>query len=190
MDTKLFGQVYASIANKETTFDGIYYTGVKTTKIVCRPSCRARTPKRENITLYPSVDAAIKDGFRPCKRCKPEENGKHGPDAVLVEQANAILAARFTERISLEVLAAQLKISPFHLQRVYKRAAGRSPAQFVDEKRLETAKQLLKGSELEVKEIAAQIGFRSAAHFTKWFKQHMQQIPTQFRQKERMTNGC
>lgn len=89
MDAELFNKVYDSIVKRESTYDGIYYTGVKTTRIVCRPSCRARTPKQENITLYPSLKAAVREGFRPCKRCKPDTPGALNPDAMLAAQTDA-----------------------------------------------------------------------------------------------------
>ncbi|WP_231571524.1 Ada metal-binding domain-containing protein [Gordoniibacillus kamchatkensis] len=111
MDTELFEKVYDSIVKKESTYDGIYYTGVKTTRIVCRPSCRAKTPKPENITLYSSVRAAIRDGFRPCKRCKPETPGALGPDAMLAAQTDAVIAAGYGERVTLQTIAQQLAIS-------------------------------------------------------------------------------
>ncbi|AFC31421.1 AdaA [Paenibacillus mucilaginosus 3016] len=94
MEPELFDRIYETIANKEDTYDGVYYTGVLTTRIVCRPSCRARTPKKENIRLYPSVEAAIQAGFRPCKRCKPEAPGPHGPDRALAAQVDALIATR------------------------------------------------------------------------------------------------
>lgn len=148
MDAELFDKVYESIVKKETTYDGIYYTGVKTTRIVCRPSCRAKTPKRENITLYPSVQAAIRDGFRPCKRCKPEFPGALGPDALLAAQTDAIIAACYGERISLREIAQKLAISPYHLQRTYKRVTGRSPMEQLHKTQLTAALRLLEEEKL------------------------------------------
>ncbi|MFC0215480.1 Ada metal-binding domain-containing protein [Paenibacillus chartarius] len=143
LDPTLFEHLYASIARKESTYDGVYYTGVKTTRIVCRPSCRARTPYRENITFYRSLDAALSDGFRPCKRCRPEANGALRPDAALAVQADAWIEAHYGERLTLRELARRLAVSPFHLQRTYKRVTGRSPMEKLHDVRFAAAKRLL-----------------------------------------------
>lgn len=184
MDAELFDKVYDSIVKKESTYDGIYYTGVKTTRIVCRPSCRAKTPKRENITLYPSVKAAIRDGFRPCKRCKPEVAGTLGPDALLAAQTDAIIAACYGERISLKEIAEKLAISPYHLQRTYKRVTGRTPMEQLHKTQLTAALQLLEEGKLPIHEVAGKVGFRSASHFAVWFREQTGVSPSAHR-KER-----
>ncbi|MCP5064857.1 MAG: bifunctional transcriptional activator/DNA repair protein Ada, partial [Ignavibacteriae bacterium] len=69
-------QKYNVLGSKDTQYDGIFITAVKTTGIFCRPSCRARTPKFENVIFYDNVFEALQNGFRPCKVCKPmEQNG-------------------------------------------------------------------------------------------------------------------
>lgn len=184
LDEELFNKVYESIVKKESTYDGIYYTGVKTTRIVCRPSCRAKTPKRENITLYPSVQAAIRDGFRPCKRCKPEFPGALGPDALLAAQTDAIIAACYGERISLREIAQKLAISPYHLQRTYKRVTGRSPMEQLHKTQLTAALRLLEEEKLPIHEVAGKVGFRGASHFAVWFREQTGRSPSAYR-KER-----
>lgn len=182
MDAELFDKVYASIVKKESTYDGIYYTGVRTTRIVCRPSCRARTPKRENITLYPNVKAAIRDGFRPCKRCKPETPGALGPDAALAAQTDAVIAACYGEKITLREIAQQLAISPYHLQRTYKRVTGRTPMERLHEVRLAAAKRLLQEGALPILGVADAVGFRSASHFAVWFRELTGISPSAYRE--------
>ena len=67
-DTKT---LYAAMAGRDRRFDGVFWVGVKSTGIFCRPSCPARTPKPENVTFYPSAAAAARAGFRACRRCRP-----------------------------------------------------------------------------------------------------------------------
>jgi AraC family transcriptional regulator of adaptative response / methylphosphotriester-DNA alkyltransferase methyltransferase len=189
MDAELFEKVYASIVRKETTYDGVYYTGVKTTRIVCRPSCRSRTPKRENIVLYPSVMAAVRDGFRPCKRCKPETPGPLGPDAVLAAQTDAVIAACYGERLTLRTIADRLAVSPYHLQRTYKRVTGQSPMERLHETRLAAARRLLGESELPVLEVAKAVGFRSASHFAVWFRGKTEASPAEYRDARAAERG-
>src|SRR5258707_3741661 len=63
---------YRAILTRDARFDGRLFIGVKTTGIYCRPVCPARTPRRENVTFFPSAAAAQEAGFRPCLRCRPE----------------------------------------------------------------------------------------------------------------------
>ena len=63
--------MYAAVVRKDATFDGLFYTGVKTTGIFCRPSCRAKKPRRENVQFFPAVKDALFAGYRACLRCKP-----------------------------------------------------------------------------------------------------------------------
>lgn len=66
-----FQEKYQVILNKDTGYEGIFFTAVKTTGIFCRPSCPARKPKIENVVFYDSIHEAILNGYRPCKICKP-----------------------------------------------------------------------------------------------------------------------
>ena len=187
MDETLFERVYQTVANRESTYDGVYYTGVRTTHIVCRPSCRARTPKPGNVTFYPSLEAAISAGFRPCKRCKPESGGKLGPDAVIAAQVNAIIEVQYAQKITLQVLAEALRISPFHLQRTYKLVKGCSPSVKLDNVRLTKAQDMLSASPEGIVEIGRAVGFRSPSHFTAWFSRKVGMSPTEYRSSRRDT---
>ncbi|TLS49754.1 methylphosphotriester-DNA--protein-cysteine methyltransferase family protein [Paenibacillus antri] len=185
MERELFERIYATVARRESTYDGVYYTGVRTTKIVCRPSCRAKTPKPENVTFYPSLEAALAAGFRPCKRCKPDENGVLSPDAAMAAQADAILAGRYADKVTLSALADELAVSPYHLQRTYKRVRGVSPAETVERLRREEAERRLARSDDSVADIAASIGFGTASHFTVWFARGAGMTPTAYRNERR-----
>src|ERR1700759_5790002 len=66
------GQRYEAVAGKDARFDGVFFTGVTSTGIYCRPSCPAITPKRANMRFYPTAAAAQEAGFRACKRGRPD----------------------------------------------------------------------------------------------------------------------
>ncbi|MXQ52459.1 bifunctional transcriptional activator/DNA repair enzyme AdaA [Shimazuella alba] len=181
MDQAIFQSVYDTILQRDTKYDGIYYTGIKTTGIVCRPSCKSRTPKRENVQLYKSVDDAIKAGFRPCKRCKPEEIGKMGPDARIAYEVKSFIRKEYSKSITLEDMSIQLMISPFHLHRVFKRITGITPAEFLLLTRLDKAKELLEQRDLAIAQIAKTVGFRSTSHFSMAFKKKVHVTPSNYR---------
>lgn len=61
-----------AIQNRDTSYDGKFIYGVKTTKIICRPGCPAKVPLEKNIMFFDTIEEAIEKGYRPCKRCKPE----------------------------------------------------------------------------------------------------------------------
>ncbi|WP_274364711.1 Ada metal-binding domain-containing protein [Paenibacillus thermotolerans] len=181
MDRLLFDRIYATVAKKENTYDGIYYTCVKTTKIFCRPSCRARTPYPQNVTFVTSVSEAIRAGFRPCKRCKPEEPGKQGPDERLAARVDEMLERQLDRPVTLRSLAAELSISPFHLQRLYKRVTGHTPAEQLHHIRLREARRRLELGIDTMAGIADAVGFRSPSHFTAWFKREVGKSPSEYR---------
>ena len=64
--------MYKALVNKDSSFEGIFIVGVKTTGIFCRPTCPARKPKPDHILFFTGVKSALDHGFRPCKRCKPD----------------------------------------------------------------------------------------------------------------------
>lgn len=77
-----FQEKYNAIGKKDSSYEGIFITAVKTTGIFCRPSCRARKPKRENVIFYDTTQEALQNGYRPCKVCKPMEKLDETPEYV------------------------------------------------------------------------------------------------------------
>lgn len=174
-------ELWHAIVNCETTFDGEFFYGVITTRIFCRPSCRSRTPIRENVRIFSSVDEALLTGFRPCKRCRPDEYGL-GPDEELVQAAKQIVNQHFEEPLTLDILAAELCISPYHLHRVFRRSTGTTPGDYILHTRIESAKEALRiEPQRTITDIALAVGFLSASHFSTVFQRKTGQTPTDFR---------
>jgi AraC family transcriptional regulator of adaptative response/methylated-DNA-[protein]-cysteine methyltransferase len=118
---------WQAVLDRDSQYDGCFYTGVRSTGIYCRPSCPARHPGREQVRFYPTREAAVQAGFRPCKRCKPDR--EQTPQAELVERAIRLIEASDLPP-TLETLGSALNASPFHLQRVFKAATGLTPRQY------------------------------------------------------------
>jgi len=164
-------ELWNAIVNCETTFDGRFFYGVITTRIFCRPSCRSRTPKAENVHIFQSIDTAKSAGFKPCKRCRPDECPL-GPDEAIVEATKTIINRRYHDPLTLDVLSEELAISPYHLHRVFRRVAGITPADYVFEKRIQAAKEALRTEPCRtITDVARAVGFRSASHFSTVFAQ-------------------
>ena len=187
---------YLALAARDARFDGRFFTGVTSTGIYCRPVCAVRTPRRENCRFFTLAAQAEGAGFRPCLRCRPEL----APRAVLwsTQDAQGILlreALRLLEHDSadawpapaaggtgtMQALAARLGVSDRHLRRVFEGALGVSPLQYLQTRRLLTAKQLLTDTALPVTQVAMASGFQSVRSFNAAFAQHYGLNPTQVR---------
>ncbi len=73
-------EMYAALVSRDTSYDGLFFTGVKTTGIFCRPTCSAKKPKQDNVEFFPSAEEALSSGYRPCLRCRPLEPSGSAPD--------------------------------------------------------------------------------------------------------------
>ena len=102
-----------------------FFYAVTTTGVFCRPECKSRRPLRENVRFFETQTAAQAAGFRPCKRCKPT-----APRRDLSDQIRAHLEANLDRVVSLEELGRVTGMSPFTVQRAFKRAMGVSPLQY------------------------------------------------------------
>ncbi|WP_274433641.1 bifunctional transcriptional activator/DNA repair enzyme AdaA [Alicyclobacillus sp. ALC3] len=175
--------LWHAIVNCETTFDGEFFYGVITTGIFCRPSCHSRTPIPENVRIFSSVDEALTAGFRPCKRCRPAEH-RLAPHEELVQAAKQVIHQRYQEPLTLDILASELTISPYHLHRVFKRSTGITLADYVVHKRIEAAKEMIcTNPQHTITDIALAVGFRSAAHFSTVFQRKTGHTPTEYREQ-------
>ncbi len=82
MEQLSFEQKYQFIGTQDSLYEGVFITAVKTTGVFCRPACKARKPKPENVVFYDTAQQALQHGYRPCKRCKPMEQWGTTPDYV------------------------------------------------------------------------------------------------------------
>ncbi len=157
-------QCYQLVRARDRRYDGLFYTTVLTTGIYCRPVCPARTPKVTNVAFVRSAAEAEAEGFRPCKRCRPER----APGGVTSQEPSGVLAsavARLSsgewEGASVTTLAAGLGVSDRHLRRLFRRHLGATPTQVARTLRLGTARRLLEETDLPVTELAFAAGFSS-----------------------------
>src|SRR5262245_58666918 len=131
---------YRALSARDRRFDGVFFTGVTTTGIYCRPVCPARTPGRDRCRFFATAAAAEQAGFRPCLRCRPELAPGHAPmDAggrVAHAVAARIEAGALNDGSSLEDLAAEFGLSSRQLRRVVCRELGVSPVELAQTHRL------------------------------------------------------
>jgi AraC family transcriptional regulator of adaptative response/methylated-DNA-[protein]-cysteine methyltransferase len=121
--------------------DGRFVFAVRSTHIYCRPSCPARRPLRQNAVFFRTTQEAERNGYRPCRRCRPQEQAEA---TALVKRASDLLANSTDETFRLGELAQQLKTSPAKLRRAFQRTTGLSPREFAQAFRLARFKKFLR----------------------------------------------
>lgn len=178
--------LYAAFKAKDARFDGRFFVGISSTGIYCRPVCKARQPKPENCTFYPTAAEAEQAGYRPCLLCRPElAPGTSVTDATakLVYRAARMLEKNCGSGQSLEELAGRLGCTDRHLRRVFTAEYHVSPVQYLQTCRLLLAKNLLTDTNLPVLEVAMAAGFGSLRRFNDLFKKHYGLAPTALRKR-------
>jgi AraC family transcriptional regulator of adaptative response/methylated-DNA-[protein]-cysteine methyltransferase len=131
-----------AVKTRDAALDGRFLYGVITTGVCCRPVCRSRPPRPENLRFFADLPAAQAAGFRPCKRCRPDQASTSLETRVLA--AARFLIAHPDTATGLRGLARQVHWSPAHLQRRFKAELGCSPRQFQEAVRLGRLRQLLR----------------------------------------------
>jgi AraC family transcriptional regulator of adaptative response/methylated-DNA-[protein]-cysteine methyltransferase len=134
--------LWEAVLQRDENFDGRFVYAVRSTGIYCRPTCPSRRPDRSQVVFFETRIAAEQSGFRPCRRCKPQES--MSASSSLVQRACTYIEDNHTEQLRLADLSKHLKVSSSHLQRVFKRALGISPAQYAETCRMKTVKHHLR----------------------------------------------
>jgi AraC family transcriptional regulator of adaptative response / DNA-3-methyladenine glycosylase II len=177
---------------RDARFDGLFFTGVLTTGIYCRPVCPAPEPKRENVVYFPSAAAAAQAGLRPCLRCRPEAApgtpAWNGTCTTVARAMNLIRQGAFNEG-DTEALASRLGVGGRHLRRLFKQHLGASPIAIANTQRVFFANQLLRETTLPVSDIAYTCGFGSIRRFNAAFRKAYAQSPTGFRRRHTDGSG-
>ena len=175
METEVF---WNAVKANDARFDGAFYLGVKTTGIYCRPSCRARTPKRENVAFFPTIKSAESFGLRACLRCKPKEINGVDPHVAIMLRVCEMLES--DDLFSLDMLADEVGLSPSHLQRSFKEIIGVSPKKYAEAKRMEKFKdQLRSGSDVTTAMYDA--GFGSSSRLYEKAAENLGMTPTKYK---------
>lgn len=171
---------YRALAAKDTRFDGVFFTGVKTTGIYCRPVCTVKTPRESSCLFFSTAAAAEVAGFRPCLRCRPEL----APYALQQNLAHAVwqrIAAGALNDSDVERLAAEVGLSSRQLRRVLLQHFGVTPVELAQTQRLLFAKKLLQETQLPMADIAYAAGFGSVRRFNALFALRYGIAPTAIR---------
>ena len=169
---------------RDPAFDGLFFSGVRTTRIYCRPVCPVRPAQSKNVQFFATAAAAERAGFRPCLRCRPE-TAPGSPawigTATTVARGMRLIQEGFLDLASVEALADRLGIGPRHLLRLFLRHAGATPSEVAATRRVQTAKRLIDRTAMPLSEIAFASGFRSIRRFNDAFRATYGRPPSSFR---------
>jgi AraC family transcriptional regulator, regulatory protein of adaptative response / DNA-3-methyladenine glycosylase II len=183
---------YRAVSAKDPRFDGWLFTGVTSTGIYCRPSCPAMLPKREHVRFYRSAAACQHDGFRACKRCRPDASPgspEWNTRGDVVARAMRLIADGVVDRGGVQALAGRLGYSARQLERVLLAEVGASPVALARAQRAQSARILIESSALPMAEVAMAAGFRSIRQFNDTVREVFALTPTELRRRSARTGG-
>jgi AraC family transcriptional regulator of adaptative response/methylated-DNA-[protein]-cysteine methyltransferase len=170
---------WASIVARNASADGAFYYAVKTTGVYCRPSCAARQARPENVLYFRSCEDAEKAGFRPCKRCKPNQASISEQNAKKIAKACQWIE-KSEEMPSLAELAKHVGMSVYHFHRTFKSITGLTPNDYAAAHRSQRLRSSLERSNT-VTDAIYEAGFNSSSRFYENTNDVLGMTPSQFR---------
>ena len=180
-------RLYDALTARDARFDGVFFVGVTSTRIYCRPICRVKTPKAGNCRFYDTAQQAEHAGFRPCLRCRPELAPGNAPvdDAQRIAHliVQRLQEGQLDEQAGLDAIAEQFELSSRQIRRIVGSELGVPPIQLLLTKRLLLAKQLLTETPWPMTEIAFASGFSSVRRFNDAFVTRYRMPPSRLRKK-------
>ncbi len=183
-----FEHRYRAVASRDPRFDGYFFLGVTSTGIYCRPSCPARTPRREHTRFYPTAAAAQAAGFRACKRCIPGAvpgSPEWDVRGDVAGRAMRLVADGVVEREGVPGLAGRLGYGERQLRRILLADLGAAPLALARAQRAHVARLLLETTDLAITEIAFAAGFASLRQFNATIRDVFAASPTRLRERRR-----
>ena len=173
---------WQAVHQNNAAYDGRFYYGVKTTGIFCRPSCKSKPPLAGNTLFFDNAETACRQGFRPCKRCRPDLL-EYQPALELLEQAKSLYQTHFADKEQLAAELRSLPISQAHQIRLFRTQLDVTPNEYLNRLRVDNARLRLLHSNASLLDIAYSTGFGSLSGFYFWFKKICGVSPLEYRRR-------
>lgn len=178
-DPRHASAIWRGILDRDRRLDGVVYYGVTSTRIFCRPTCPSRRPRPDRVVIFADRDAAKAAGFRPCKRCKPENASPRNNAQEVVAAACAQLQAAEDRRVSVRALASKVGVSERRLRELFDDVLGVSPNRFADALRFARFRSALK-REGDVTTAIYAAGFEAPSRAYETASRRLGMSPTRF----------
>lgn len=176
---------WSAVLARDAMADGKFYYAVRTTGVYCRPSCAARAAKRTNVSFYATIQEAEHAGFRPCRRCAPDQAPLRERQARQIADACKTLESA-DEPPNLDALANAAGLSRFHFHRLFKRVTGMTPKAYASAQRTRRVQhELARGA--RVTDAIYSAGYGSNSPFYATATRSLGMRPTQYRSSGRGT---
>lgn len=176
---------YQALKSRDPRFDGLFFVGVTSTKIYCRPICTAKTPLRKNCQFFANHEIAEKHNFRPCLRCRPElapgNSPLDGSQRIAYLIAQRMEEGLYKDGTTINMVAKQFALTTRQIGRIIQKEFGVSPIELILSRRILLAKQLLTETKLPITEIAYASGFLSLRRFNDAFLKRYRMPPSRLR---------
>jgi AraC family transcriptional regulator of adaptative response/methylated-DNA-[protein]-cysteine methyltransferase len=170
---------WGAVVTRDARADGTFFYSVKTTGVYCRPSCGARTARPENVAFHATAADAEQAGFRPCKRCRPDQPPRAQQNAAIVADLCRYIESAETPP-TLEALASRAGLSVFHVHRVFKEVTGVTPRAYAAAHRAKRMQDELAG-DASVTDAIFGAGFNSSSRFYEKAGELLGMTPTEWR---------
>ncbi len=183
---------YRAVKSRDRRFDGVFYTGVRSTGIYCRPSCPAITPRLRNVAFYRTAAAAQQAGFRACKRCRPDAtpgSPEWDVDADTAGRAMRLISDGVVDREGVAGLAARVGYTSRHLTRLLGQQLGAGPLALARGHRARTARILIESTTMSLADVAFAAGFSSVRQFNDTVREVYATTPSALRARALPTYG-
>jgi AraC family transcriptional regulator, regulatory protein of adaptative response / methylated-DNA-[protein]-cysteine methyltransferase len=170
---------WEAVVGRDATHDGVFFFAVSSTGVYCRPSCPAKRPRRENVTFFRRPDQAEKAGYRACLRCRPGALGENLQIAT-VKRICRYIEQHLDEPVTLDHLGERFALSPFHLQKTFKKVLGITPKAYADSCRLGLLKRNLQAGR-SVTNALYDAGYSSSSRLYERTASHLGMTPDKYR---------
>ncbi len=173
-------QKYSVVEKNDTTYDGEFYYAVKTTGIFCRPSCKSKLPKYENVIFFNTAQEAIAQGYRACKRCRSDLLN-YDPVSEDINRCITYMHENFDEEQCLDLCAQRIGYSRKRMNELFVAKKDITVCAYLSNIRLQYVLDQLENTEKAIVEIASSIGINSVSSFYVWFKKRKECTPGEYR---------
>jgi len=173
------GARWDAVLARDARADGQFVYAVTTTGVYCRPTCASRRPRRDHVRFHPTREAAERAGFRPCRRCRPDQAGPAAERAAAIARACRLIE-RAEVMPSLDALARAARLSRFHFHRVFRALTGLTPKGYAAAHRAARVREAL-GRSARVTDAMYDAGFNSSSRFYAAAPGVLGMTPTSFR---------